>query len=784
MKRILSIILVVAMCISILPAVSTSAAETSTTSYVYDFCRTASESTTLIEQLNTYDAKSDTYDITGRNWHYLSQSSGNWTSIKYWTQGFISAATEAGAWFAIVIRVPESGTYSVNIGSSIYSGYRTGNVYILPKENATEADYTSTDNIYAQINYTTSSHANILSEKTLLAESDNQEFIVVFKTTTEGATTIVPKNITLERVSSVEEFNFAITGSDGSSLAKSAVDTYEETGRNWHYLDTEKALKTKDDNNNEGAIRFRGNGILIQPSRYDSIKIPNTWLAVRIKVSKPGIYSVGFNYYGENTGNYDTGSMYILSKDSDTSAYLSEAYKAADINYTTEKNGQYDLDPDSLLYVGEANAEFDVVFSATTGIAICPTKLTLTEVSDDVTLGISADSNLQVGKKSVVSVTANDKKLLGATLTSTQSGVAAIEDGVITAISEGDTVIKANAGEYSASAPLTVTHPNAKIEDATTAKIYITAPAGVTLTDVSGTIQDSQLDRAINTPISATAPEVPGLEFKYWKNLSSGSVFSVEETISFNLASNTSIMAVYAKKADGYLVEFANANRAIISSEYLASGSTIVAPALPSLTGYGTASSWSDYPEVVGSSDIQSVAIYDAPKAITLTVVNGLADKDSYNYNDKVTVTAANAPDGKVFSHWTRGTQIVSYDSEYSFYAWSNATLTANYADAAPEFYPTVILDDNARNDGEADAYMMELVGFEGKTILERGILFGGSGLTLTSGTVYKATSVLGAAQFSAMMPDTSFTISAVRAYVVYNDNGTIRIAYSAEKVM
>ena len=78
----------------------------------------------------------------------------------------------------------------------------------------------------------------------------------------------------------------------------------------------------------------------------------------------------------------------------------------------------------------------------------------------------------------------------------------------------------------------------------------------------------------------------------------------------------------------------------------------------------------------------------------------------------------------------------------------------------------------------------MELVGFEGKTILERGILFGGSGLTLTSGTVYKATSVLGAAQFSAMMPDTSFTISAVRAYVVYNDNGTIRIAYSAEKVM
>ena len=75
---------------------------------------------------------------------------------------------------------------------------------------------------------------------------------------------------------------------------------------------------------------------------------------------------------------------------------------------------------------------------------------------------------------------------------------------------------------------------------------------------------------------------------------------------------------------------------------------------------------------------------------------------------------------------------------------------------------------------------MMELVGFEGKQILERGILFGGSELTISDDTVYKAASVLGANQFSAMVPDTTLKIEAVRAYVVYSDNGAIRVAYSA----
>ena len=495
-----------------------------------------------------------------------------------------------------------------------------------------------------------------------------------------------------------------------------------------------------------------------------------------------GTYAVTFNHYMASGGT-NAADLYLAPISA--SNPMSDDYKLGTANMRASSEG-YGAEP---LAIVNIPAEGEYVFSAKipdsasgtvtmylTGLDLAPVTVSSATISGDKTMPINTAQRVKL----TTTLDGEERLLSGATWASTNESVATIEDGIIRAISDGDTIIKATFGDITATLPLTVTHPNARVEDATTAKVYITAPAGVTL-DIEGTVQGSQLDKAVGTAISAAAPEsADGKEFKYWLNLSNGAVYSANSEISFRLASNTSLMAVYAEKANGYLVEFANANREIISSEYLPEGAAVVAPALPKLTGFGTAKEWSAYPEVVGKRDIQSVAIYDDADEVEITVVGGTADNVAYSYNDKVTVTANNAPEGQVFSHWTRGEQIVSYSEEYSFYAWEDTTLTANFAKSALSNFPAVIIDDATRSDGGSTAYMMELVGFGGKTILERGFLFGATGLDLHGGATYKAVSVLGANQFSAMAPESG--AAAVRAYVVYIDNGVIRIAYSAEK--
>lgn len=79
MKRLISLLLVMFMCISLLPAFPIYAADEDVLVYEYDFTRKTSEKTTPLNLLDSYDAKDTTgtynYDITGRNWHYLTSSS-------------------------------------------------------------------------------------------------------------------------------------------------------------------------------------------------------------------------------------------------------------------------------------------------------------------------------------------------------------------------------------------------------------------------------------------------------------------------------------------------------------------------------------------------------------------------------------------------------------------------------------------------------------------------------------------------------------------------------------
>ena len=885
MKRIISIILAISMCFSLFGGTfSVGAAGTGNVEqYVYGF--TSPSDAYVTETYTTYN--NTDYN---ENWKaeistgsgYVAHTCGN--GIK------LESDWKSGEYVALRLRVPTSGTYSLDYYYATHSSYGTSEIYLIPAGTAQNSWFNSEYKL-ADITHKTSNsgdvqESNVKLDKTITATENNQEFIFIIKSNGNGA--VMARRLVLTRQivpEYVYQFRYEEVG-DSSLKDLFIKDAYTEYGstllnENWKFeAENGKGFASHTD---AAGIKLIG---------YTS----GEWLALRLRVPAAGTYSL--DYFYATHSSYNRGEIYLVPANVNESDWLNSEYKLSDVEHNSSSAEVLEerLELNKTITTTKDNQEFIFIIRRSDGYSadVVARRFVLTrtesgepegpgESEDPVIPPVEAEPEYvyqfrygEVGDSSLKDLFIKDAyteygstllnenwkfeaengkgfashtdaagiKLIGYTsgewlalrlrvpaagtysldyFYATHSSYNRGEIYLVPAnVNESDWLnseYKLSDVEHNSSSAevleerlelnktitttkdnqefifiirrsdgfsadvvarrLTLTAVPESVEG--TAKVYITAPSGVTLEDVSGATQDSQLDVSINTPVSATAPQTAdNKEFKYWKNLSNGSVYSVNNAISFNVASNISLMAVYAEKTSGYLVEFANANREILKSEYLATGAAINAPELPYLTGFGEAKAWSAYPEVVGTSDIQSVAEYDAPKAVSITVVNGSADKASYNYNDKVTVTADAAPSGWVFSHWTRGNQVVSYSSTYSFHAWTDATLTANYAYAAPKAFPSVVLDDAVRTDGGAQAYMMELVGFEGKQILERGILFGGSELTISDDTVYKAASVLGANQFSAMVPDTTLKIEAVRAYVVYSDNGAIRVAYSA----
>lgn len=88
-------------------------------------------------------------------------------------------------------------------------------------------------------------------------------------------------------------------------------------------------------------------------------------------------------------------------------------------------------------------------------------------------------------------------------------------------------------------------------------------------------------------------------------------------------------------------------------------------------------------------SQTAKVEIYNdftpAPVTYTINVVGGEIQnpKDTYNYKDKVTVTAPSSTDEGTFGYWLDSNgNTLSYVSTYSFYVTSDVTLTAVYKSA------------------------------------------------------------------------------------------------------
>lgn len=251
---------------------------------------------------------------------------------------------------------------------------------------------------------------------------------------------------------------------------------------------------------------------------------------------------------------------------------------------------------------------------------------------------------------------------------------------------------------------------------------------------------------------SVTAPLTAGengrYKFLYWtKGIGRNrKIVSQTETHTFDATPGNNIfIAVYrdTEKVVGESAIFYNANGDILGKVSATDGEiTTLSLDKVSLPGLGKAIGWTLsgdenlYPggaSVEASGDMRFVASYeDSSDEITITtdsdvIIEIEGGKSKATYGDLVTLSApARRDNTKLFNYWTKDGEIVSFDREYTFCAWEACVVRAVYSDYVPAS-DTVrkILIGSVKKDNETTV-VAEFIGFE--NAVERGIAFGITG--------------------------------------------------------
>ncbi|MBE6965892.1 MAG: hypothetical protein E7441_07670 [Ruminococcaceae bacterium] len=240
---------------------------------------------------------------------------------------------------------------------------------------------------------------------------------------------------------------------------------------------------------------------------------------------------------------------------------------------------------------------------------------------------------------------------------------------------------------------------------------------GYKSTDTAKAIIEQKAVTTDTVTISTTDTE----NFIYWAQglTDEKKILSFEPSFEYTPAEgNNYLVAVYRDTTNK--AEFFNANgqrEAVLLADD-------TAPALPERVGYKPATAWVDLDgNTVAPGETVMVSGYNSyvpnyGECISVTV-NGTP----YNYGDPVTLSCNASPyyqEGKYFKGWKKDGVIVSTDDSYSFLAYKDTTVTAEWADAPFNF------SGNGRKivlDFFNNALMAEFIGF-GNDVVEKGIMF------------------------------------------------------------
>lgn len=598
------------------------------------------------------------------------------------------------------------------------------------------------------------------------------------KDTTFGYSSTLSTSTLLEKVTNE---------ADGSVTVKinDMYDGYDDaTGRNWKMFDTVDGVKTKFKETDSKLYQVAGfdtNALRVNFTQGEQ------WLALKIRVPEPGIYTMATKIYQNSSsrlskgfmcmypGNisasqivYSQGNNGILNSGRLLSAQI--YYKDTSLTAATD----YDIPFGGVLVANVANEEFVYVIgsvSGNSGVAYVR-NFTLTKISDSVTFGDTTAVNLVMGETQTATASlASGKKVFGCSeiLYSTGNAeVATVEDGVVTAVGEGTTTLTARIGDATASIPVTVTAPEedeqftqefgegtyetdenkaftapAEGKATTTVNTYTTVIGGTNSTATPHTVE-------LGEEFSITADEKDGAGnvFRYWVLgfTENKKVLTRDRMLEFMPTVETKhVIAVYEPENGATVSDesFYNANGQLLTDVKITDNKM---PALPAMTGYGTASAWVQYgtnkefaaDATAPTENLMFVAKYAEPTTTyAINVVDGTGS-GSYTYGQEVTCTAT-VPDGKVFKCWTKTPEgsetakIISLDSTYTFNSWESCKLTAVFADEEPVFTGnkfSIILSTMGNVDNNT-AYMAEFVGLG--DAVEKGIQFGNKRVAMTT---------------------------------------------------
>lgn len=275
-------------------------------------------------------------------------------------------------------------------------------------------------------------------------------------------------------------------------------------------------------------------------------------------------------------------------------------------------------------------------------------------------------------------------------------------------------------------------------------------------------------------------------EFLYWIDSERGTILSYEEAYNFTVGSDRSIAAVYADDTDVFVTFTSMSNKLVAAGL----ASSVKVPENPYVYGYRF-SGWyvggemaeltvGDLADV--SENTEFKAGFVRIEASYKVMVNGI--EEIHGYNEKVTLTADAEKDGSTFSYWKRDGEIVSYNTDYSFYVNGDTTVEAVYGESSDA---TIVLAmaKPVLVDGGKIAFFAERDIPSEYELIETGILIGTTdGLTLENASI-KATakSTLNKGQYTIRKANVSSGDTYYgAAYAIYRDtDGNVITAYSNE---
>ena len=302
----------------------------------------------------------------------------------------------------------------------------------------------------------------------------------------------------------------------------------------------------------------------------------------------------------------------------------------------------------------------------------------------------------------------------------------------VKAVSEGDVVLSfvpvvdgVEKDDLKVTKNISVTHPDGNITG-DSVSIWYSATDVADAIDaeakglLDGNIAAGEVNNvAVGTEVTVTAEDSEELTFLYWYNGNSKRVLSDDAEYTFTAGTNTSVYAKYIAKGEE-ATEYFNASGALIEE---AEGTFAAEPDVE-LGGYKL--------------------FKDTAAAVA----------------EIATATAESAD----FVCWTKDGKAVSYNTTYTYAKWGNVGEAVEVTEGEKSSAPAVVLFQNG------NAYMLELVNFEGKTIIEKGIAFNGDIDSCTSKAVSADKNVK---QFTATGDGEAV------AYVIYRDGAAVRVAYS-----